>query len=99
MERIIAGMLLGLALGCVAWAVGDQGALNGPDRARRVFTARYQAQVGLGEIRAASRCRPMDNCGACLEICRDMGEGYSACADRCGQSCGLGPASAWAVAQ
>ena len=95
--KMLPGMLLGLALGCAAWAVGDQDASLGRDHAYRIFTARFQA-MRLGDPVAASRSMPMDQCGACLEICRDMGESYSACAGRCWESCGLGAASAWAEA-
>ena len=93
MGRILAAMLLGLVVGCAAWAVSDRGGPDATD-AKRVFTARWQA-VRLGQ-RAAM---PMDQCGACLELCRDAGDDYSACAARCAEACGLGSASAWAEAE
>ncbi len=105
--RIIAAMVLGLALGCAAWGLGGRGEPAGLDAAQRVFTARYQARVRLGEGGPLSLNMPHDTCGACLEVCREMGEGYADCAARCALACGLsgGPAdgrsgaSAWADAR
>lgn len=97
MRRIIAGMLVGLMLGCAAWAVGDQGATAGTDKARRVFTARRQA-MRLADL-STGHGQPTDACGACLGISLDMGESYTACENRCREACGLGRASAWAQAE
>ena len=95
MARIMAGLLLGLALGCAAWAVDGEGP-SAVDRAQRVFTARWQAmRLDDGVV---SHRLPMDACGACLGLCRDMDDDYGACAERCRQACGLGRAAAWADA-